>query len=302
MQIRRLITLTVVMTMFVLCLPAAASAEVVPGDVLTEVRRLGETIDALADRDVVASARIDVASAQPREVWFQAREVWGLADRLALEQTGTLGEPPLLPAQDIRPADVRAVVLAAQARLDRVAAARGVTTPPIGDPAPRTTTPTDVFAALLVAGERLVSLLASPPDAGDAWRSATQCVILGGRLLAATGVERRIPDEGTPDALDGPALKSLLVSLIDRTAAAVRARGHRVSDLTLRPGTAPDAALVVQVITWVESELRFLVLDQGGASGPDAWDPGVVELGELAARLTVLDAQLSQLGDLKVAP
>lgn len=302
MQIVRLRVLTVVMTVLALVLPAAASAEVVPGDVLTEVRRLGKTLDALADRPIVGTPRIDVSGAQPREVWFQAREVWGLADRLALEQTGTLGEPPLLPGQSIRPADVRAVVLAAQARLDRVASARGVTPPPAEDPAPRTTTPTDVFAALLVEGERLVHLLASPPDAGDAWRSATRCVILAGRLLAAGGAERRIPEEGAPEALDGAALRSLLLSLIDRTAATVRARGHGVSDLRVKPDTVADAALMVQVITWVESELRYLVHEQGGASGPDAWDPGAVDLGALAARLRVLDAQLSQLDDVKGAP
>lgn len=298
----RLPRAVVAVTLLLVTTPGLAHAETAPADVLTEAHHLGASVEAL--RAAMGKPEPDVEplsvqDAQPREVWFQARAVWALADRLATGTIGDAAEAPTPPAAAIRPADVLDVVAAAHARLQPILALHGVPPPPAPDRAPAETTPSQVFERLVVVGQRLGVLLEHPPDAGDAFESASRSVILAARFLAGWDVDERIPPEPAAGPASWADVEAVLLRLLREVDAVARSHGHRTLSLSFVQGHRPLAALEVQLAALLEAELAFLVrVERGDTRTPPSWDPGDPPLAELHRRLLLLEEQLALIGRL----
>jgi len=279
--------------------PAAASVgAVLPADVLEAATALRAELDELArllgGDDSVASG-VHSEGAAPREVWFQARGVYRIVDRVAVQRTGLTAEPPALPSRDdLRPADVLAAVEATRARLRLLAHDLGLDSHPASVPPPRTTRPDQVLEALSDCLAQAGTLLRRPVDRADVHHAVTRSVALTARLLGQYPGSIRVASapalrEGVVDADIHRALASVATSLAPLLDVAGGTAGALSFDTA-----GPVADLVLAQA--IEAELAWLLLRAAPEEQPPAPLPvDAVDAATLDARITLLALQIEQL-------
>ncbi len=168
-----------------------------PTDVYARMTRVHggiELIRFVMGKPKIAGAEIAVTGVAPREVYFQAITMFRKANRLSFEQTRVVAPTPELPAGDIDPGDVLAVVNAALERISHVKARLEITTEPATRRTVSPKTPTEVFRSIVQANRQLNLLLDKRFAASDVFQQITLAVGYAARLRA------RFPGDRIPEA------------------------------------------------------------------------------------------------------
>ncbi|NIP84769.1 MAG: hypothetical protein GTO03_04115 [Planctomycetales bacterium] len=155
-----------------------------PPDVFRRVAQLRTEVEQLRQEmgKPVGQFQLQVRSAAPREVYFQALTLFRKADRLAFEHTGQRVAVPPPPTGTPQPRDVLAVVAKAERQLRQVKeklAVQEPAAPPARDP---TKTPTDVFRAIVEANHQLNLMLDYPFAPSDVFQQVQRAGGLASRL------------------------------------------------------------------------------------------------------------------------
>ncbi len=175
----------------------ADAPQITPADVYARMSRVRGGIELI--RFVMGKQKIDgavftVTGADPREVYFQAITMFRKANRLSFEQTREVASTPELPAGDIHPGNVLAVVNAALERINHVKERLEITTVPATQQPDSSKTPTDVFRTIVQANRQLNLLLDERFAPSDVFQQVTLAVGYAARLRA------RFPGDRIPEA------------------------------------------------------------------------------------------------------
>lgn len=137
---------------------------------------------------------LQVSQAAPFEVYFQARTLYEKANRLAFEQTGSLGqELEAIPASEVQPGNVWSVVDAALQRILKVKSTLGISGTVTETLPHRAIVPTDVFLSIVMANRQLNVLLERQYAPRDVFRQVTVAIHYTATLLSRFPGSQRIP-------------------------------------------------------------------------------------------------------------
>lgn len=135
-----------------------------------------------------------VQNAEPREVFYQAINLFEKSNQLAFDQIRVRNERPNTPKGQIQPSDVYNVVDQALARIGEVKAELNITTAVTTPVTDSIHTPTDVFLAIVQANRQLNLLLDQRFAPKDVFRQVSQAIGYSARLLAYFPNSKRIPN------------------------------------------------------------------------------------------------------------
>lgn len=166
---------------------AIDTASITSADVLARVEYLRDELELIRfemGQPKGHTPELQVADASPREVMFQAFTLDLKARQLRFELTGTRG-PEVVFSQplDVRPADVWRVVDLARNRTLIVKQALGIRAAVKERPRDPSTTPTDVFHAVVLANRQLDLLIEQRLSAADVFHQVGQASHYAARLL-----------------------------------------------------------------------------------------------------------------------
>ena len=167
----------------------SAPETIIPADVLSRVELLRAEVSLLRTymgRIVQPQPYLQVEGAQPREVYFQAANLYARAGALLFQEVRTSGAYAARAGADrIRAVDVFHYVDHALALVLQVKAAFGIENTVGESPSPDTPTASDVFNAIVHANAEMDLLLDRSASASDAYRQVTQAVHYAAALHAA---------------------------------------------------------------------------------------------------------------------
>lgn len=163
---------------------------IVPADVLARVELLRNELELIRfemGQPKVQPIEIAVSDASPRVVLFQAITLFRKMNQLSFEMTGDPGPQLVIrlprPPEELRPYHVWRVVDGAYQHLLALKEQLGITQPIEEKLQDASTTPTEVFHAILEANRQLALLLKLPPSPGDVFHQVTTATYLAARLL-----------------------------------------------------------------------------------------------------------------------
>jgi hypothetical protein len=173
---------------------------ILPADVLARVELLRENVELIRrfmGKSQPPAALLRVETAQPREVYFQARNIHARASRLSFEQLRSALNDPSAPGGEIRPVDVFEVVDAALMSVLQVR--RGLEIEGVvGErPKPESTTPSEVFNAIMLANSEINNLLQRQTSPSDVFRQVTAAVHYAGAIHTTISKVAFFPREPT---------------------------------------------------------------------------------------------------------
>ena len=167
----------------------SAPETIMPADVLSRVELLRtevELLRAYMGRSGRPPSYLEVEDAQPREVYFQATNLYARAETLVFQEIRASGTyAARLDAVALRPFDVFEAVDQSLALVLRVKTAFGIEETVGERVSPDTTTPTDVFNTMVRATGEIALLLDQSASASDLYRQVTQAVHEAAALQAA---------------------------------------------------------------------------------------------------------------------
>ena len=167
----------------------SAPETILPADVLSRVELLRGEVALLRTymgRIAQPPPYLQVEGALPREVYFQAANLYTRADTLLFQEIRTSATYTAGPeADEIEPVDVFDYVDRALALVLQVKTAFGIEETVGETPSPDTATPSDVFNAIVYANAEIDRLLDRSASASDAYRQVTQAVHYAAALQVA---------------------------------------------------------------------------------------------------------------------
>ncbi len=281
-----------------------AGDAIIPSDVLSRVHLLRDEVDLI--RLAMGKPRhsrsvLSVTNAAPREVFFQALALYRKADRLCFEQSGRLGKAPHEPSADtIQPLAVWGVVDAALKRVLVVKEALGLSGVRIESPSPDTTTPTDVFRAILQVNTQINLLLDEAFSPSEVYQQVTLSVHISAKILAASAPDAvRIPAAPAFESHKVPAdVYRRLVRCLETIQRIAMVSGFemlevQIDDDALAEVTPSD---VYDIASLVVSELAYIHSSVEGAAAPvPVHYPGRRFPSHVYQRAGILESQLSLL-------
>ncbi len=140
-------------------------------------------------------SEIPVYNAAPREVYFQAQTLFKKTARLGFELTRKQFSPPPPPTEEIRPKHVHSLVLSAREILHHVQDELAIPRDNIRPTRDASTSPNDVFRAIVQSNRQLNLLLEIQFSPSDVFQKVTQAIYYSASLLKHfPAVNIRIPD------------------------------------------------------------------------------------------------------------
>jgi hypothetical protein len=164
----------------------AQELPITPSHVYQQVELLRNELELIRlemGKEPVEAPSLAVSHAKPREVFYQALTLFRKADRLTFEYTGERVADPTAPEDEIRPADVLAVVQEALARIASVKLSLGITEAAVASPLRPGMTSSQVFKAIVTANRELNQLLDRPFAPADVYQQVTWAIAYASRLL-----------------------------------------------------------------------------------------------------------------------
>lgn len=211
----------------------SAPETITPADVLSRLELLRAEVDLLGayvGRLGRPSSYLEVEDAQPREVYFQATNLYAQTEALAFQEIRRSSTyAARLDAGALRPFDVFEAVDQSLALVLRVKAAFGIEETVGERVSPDTTTPTDVFNTMVRAEGEIALLLDRSPSASDLYRQVTQAV------HAAAALQAELTSSALPTE---PAFE------LNKTAADVETRLFACYELIRRVATMHDIEML----------------------------------------------------------
>ncbi|TFH24483.1 MAG: hypothetical protein E4H03_03510 [Myxococcales bacterium] len=277
-------------------------ASILPADVLARVELVRANVALIRKfmgRPEPPSPFLRVESAQPREVYSQALNLQQRANRLAFEQVRVVRSESVPLQQDARPADVFAVVDTALAAALLVKQELGIDDT-IGEQArPESTTPSEVFNAIVATGGDLNNILAKKTSPSDVFQLVTGSVHQAASLHAALPGGGYLPKEPAfePNKTPGDVYARMqrCFVLIQRLAAANGIRTLTFEfDENYHPQVTPND--VSDLAALVLEELLHLHREFPEAKAPArAYHPGKRFPAHVYQRAGLLEALLTDL-------
>jgi hypothetical protein len=287
---------------------ANSEQAVLPADVLARVHLLRAELD-LVRRELgarkVERPPFPVADAAPREVYFQALTLFRKSDRFCFEQVGVAAQMPVTPsAESIRPVHVYHLVNRAHVRILLIKEELGIVEKTVEATAPTTTTPTDVFRAIVAVNQQLNELLSERISASDVYQEVTEGVHLAAALLAHFPGARRIPEpppfarRKTPIDVFGR-----LLAVFELLGVVAEKSGVKMITVdAAQYGAGATHGDLFDVATLIVSELSYLHSKLPRARKPmPAYYPGRRTPSHVFQRVGLLETQLATLRDLVAA-
>ncbi len=285
----------------------ADAPEITPADVYARMSRVHGDIELtrfVMGRPKIGGAEIAVTGVAPREVYFQAITMFRKANRLSFEQTREVASTPELPAGDIDPGNVLAVVNAALERISYVKTRLEITTVPATQQPDPSKTPADVFRTIVQANRQLNLLLDERFAPSDVFQQVTRAVGYAARLRARFPGDR-IPE--APELVAGRQPRDVHRRLIGcfsviRDIAAgsgLDILEFQTSDDHTEYVTPSD---VYDIASLLVSELAYIHSQLDGAKSPrQVYYPGRKFPSDVDQRAGILEAQLLELRGLVAA-
>jgi hypothetical protein len=178
--------------------PLSAPEDILPADVLARVTLLRANVDILRrymGRSKPPPPLLQGTNARPGEVYSQALNLELRANRLVFEQVRVVRKETLAGRGEIRPVDVFAVADSALRSILLVKQDMHIVTP-VGEVVqPSSTTPTDVFNAVVVAGSEINNLLQRMTSPSDAFLLVTATTHTAATLHATIPGGGYLPEE-----------------------------------------------------------------------------------------------------------
>ncbi|QDU95949.1 hypothetical protein Pla8534_37680 [Lignipirellula cremea] len=253
------------------------------------------------NRPVVEGVVFEVQDAAPREVYFQALAMFRKVNRLCFESVRSTSSEPAPPKGEIRPYDVRLMVLAAAERLQRVKQEFGIVEESVRPPRDVTKRPTDVFHALIAVNRQLNLLLDEKFAPCDVYEQITLAMSYASRLRSRFPGSR-IPD--SPPLVEGRTSADVyrgLLACFQQIEIIANESGLKILNLSDQAASGDEAAAsdLFDLAALLVGELRHLHA-RSDAGGPlrEAYYPGEISFSQLDRRVGLLHAQLQELAQL----
>ncbi|WP_339136423.1 MAG: hypothetical protein WGN25_00890 [Candidatus Electrothrix sp. GW3-4] len=279
------------------CLPAAKHIEPKHVYALSRlVNKETQSIRQLMGVTKVSHTLLQVANAEPREVYFQAVNLYGKISRLHHNLTArSILDHNLPPVeQNIRPADVWAVLSVVLIQLDEIKEEYDITTHVQFPEIEEKRVPTDVYQSLLLTIRQVNQMLQEQPYTySDVYQEISTA------LYCALNIYNRFPGmqmHSQPPLQPGKTAEDVFTELIETyqtTRDIMLTSGLKMLDLStvptpdIKPGDIYDLAILIT------SELKFLH-SKAVAEKPshDATYPGIKFPSHVLQRLTYLHNHL----------
>jgi len=277
-------------------------ASILPADVLARVeltRANVELIRKFMGRSKCAPALLRADAARPFEVYSQSLNLQRRANRLAFEQVRVVRAESVPGLEVTRSADVFAVVDSASEAVLQVKRELGIEEA-VGETAhPESTTPGDVFNAIVAAGSEINNLLRRETSPSDVFRLVTGAVHQAASLHATLHAGPSLPVE---PAFEPDKTPADVYARLRRCFSLVREVAHSKEMETLHIVTAKDD--LVRVTPNDVSDLAALLLEElirlrrgfpDAKSAPRAYHPGRRFPAHVFQRAGFLEALLQDL-------
>lgn len=210
---------------------------------------------------------LQVTEAEPREVFFQALTLFHKANRLSFDLTRERAELPEKPVGTPRPADVRAVVDAVLAQLQRVKAALGSFEQSLEKPRDAAVTPSDVFRSIVQANRQVNLLLDRHTAPSDVFQQVTLAVSYAAQLRTRFP-GTRMPETPTYERRKRPAdVYHRLIECFSRVRTIMAHSGFSALTLGQHP-EAVNPSDVYDIASLIVAELSFLHAQLGDVLAP----------------------------------
>lgn len=275
---------------------------ILPADVLARVELLRAHVSRLQHfmgKGPAPAPLMRVDGAQPREVYSQAQNLERRANRLAFEQARVVRTEGVPKQQEPGPADVFELVDSALAAILVAEEQLGLEVAVAEESRPESTTPTEVFNAIVEAGGELNNILDEKVSPSDVFQLVTASVHVAAAMQADEPGAGHLPEEPTFEAGKQP------VDVYER----MQECFALVSDLaqqrgveTLRFKLDPEQLARVtpndvgDLAALVLEELQHLQLkDEGATKAPAAFHPGRRFPSHVYQRAGLLKATLEDL-------
>lgn len=288
-----------------------ASTRITPAHVLAKVRQLAADVELVRlemGRPRSSGYPLRIEAAAPREVYFQALNLFEKSARLSFEQTRQRSSPPR-PADPgkIAPSDVFSVVAHAMAEVRSVKRALQISESSSEPPIESGITPSDVFVAVGQLNRQLNLLLDSEFSPSDVFMQVNACVRTTAGLLARfPGVRRVWPDPALQRRKRPRDVYVRLVAAFNMTRTIAQGSNLQVLRLEvdedslglIAPSDAYDmASLLLSELAYFGSISPRMI------PAPEAYYPGRKLPSQVFQRAGVLISQLDRLaGEVKTNP
>ena len=278
------------------------NSEITPSHVYQEMALAKFEIDLIRlemGKPKVAAPPIRVEKAAPREVYFQALTLFRKADRLAFEHTRERVAEPSLPVGEIRPRNVRLMVIAARDRIGKVKTALDIPEPVITPALETGIEPSQVFNAIIAANAELNQLLDQKFAPGDVYKQVTTAIAYMARLIDSTGELSTPPAPPPFERRKRPAdVYRKLITCFEE----IHELGERsgVTMLELKVDEAQiervEPSDVYDVASLLVSELAYLHSQRASALPPrNVYSPGKKLPSHVFQRIGILCGQMEML-------
>lgn len=285
----------------------SAAEEVRPSHVLREVLRVHATVESIRLRLGISGAlkpAFDVSGATPYEVYFQALALLQKSNWLAREFDGEITPPPALtaPVHKIRPEHVLAVIEATYANLRPFQARIGIPPSPYPEGVSINTTPTDVYRAILDAGQMLNLLLRIRIQPPDVYREVTLASDYVGALLRMLDVNADTLHKTAtqPEHIPYDVFRNLTTSYATIKALAETSGTHTL-ELSLKPRRLdrlyPGDNYDLASLVLAEVAFLYALADGDRQIPPLPHDPGDISDADVYDQVNGLNHRLSLLLD-----
>lgn len=278
-----------------------STRHIIPADVLARVKLLYKELNLIRKalgKPKETNQIIRVQGASPREVYFEAQALFEKANRLAFEVTGSYKKLPEIHSDDLQPVHVWSLVNDGLKRILLVKKWLKIKTTVKESREPETTTPTNVFNAIIVSNSELNQLLTSRMAPKDVFREVTLAVNYTANLLQYLNIKPRIPNatKHIRDVTYGDVFKKLLtcIELLEQISkvSKVKMLDLKVQYLSLPQITSSDLYDLSKIIV---SEVRYLNHVIKKTTPVESFDPGYKTPSDIYQRVTILETQLNLL-------
>jgi hypothetical protein len=238
---------------------------------------------------------LQVAHAEPHEVFSQAVVLFHLVNRLSFDLTRERIEPPEKPIGTPRQAHVLTLLDVVLTQLQRVKATFGNLESSQAQPRDPAMTLSDVLRSIVLANRQIDLLLDRPMTPSDTFQQVTLAVGYAAQLRTRFP-GTRMPEPPAFERRKRPAdVYHRLIESLDRVRVLMARSGFDALILSQHPETVTPID-VYSIASLLVSELSFLHTRSGSTlSPPDAYYPGRKFPSDVYQRAGLLDILLSDL-------
>ncbi len=282
--------------------PKTPVKNITPANVLEHVKRVQAELRLIQRKEnAVPTFRrtLVVSNVAPREVYFQALTLFNKANHLCFEYTQQVKATPKLVKAQIKPADVWQVVDDALQQILAVKRSLEITQSVTIATQPSTTTPTDVFNAIIQTNQQINSLLTQSFRPSTVYQQIEKAISYTAVLLDQFPGANVLPDKPPLQANKKPVdVYRLLIKVFNKIK--VIAKLSNVKTLTLNQATMQikdvEPSDVYDMATLVVSELAYFKNQVSPEERlPRTYFPGYKTSSQVYQRIGILLKQLDLL-------